>query len=230
MRKLATTTALAPVLAASLTVAQTTPPATTMPPPPADLVVSEGFGRRATQVTAEDLPGAAIHDSTGASIGEVHDLVFAPSATDSAPSTTMPLTGGTMGTTCSTSTDGTSGGMGGSSTDSTTGSTTGTTTGADSTTGTTPGATGTTADGTGSAAGTTGTAGKMEEIFRAILDIGGFLGRGEHRIAVPVADMFIHRSDSALRVYRHWARDQLQALPAHDADDPAMPGRSLWRP
>lgn len=64
------------------------------------------------------------------------------------------------------------------------------------------------------------------EATHAVLDIGGFLGMGEHRIAVPITDLAIYRSDSETRVYLPWTREQLEALPAYDENDPTTLGRS----
>lgn len=97
--------------------------------------------------------------------------------------------------------------------------------GADTTT-TTDGTAGTSTDMT---AGTTGvTEGATTETAgnatHAVLDIGGFLGMGEHRVAVPIADLQIYRSDSETRVYLPWTREQLEALPTYAAEDPSTLG------
>lgn len=59
------------------------------------------------------------------------------------------------------------------------------------------------------------------EISHAIIDVGGFLGLGAHRVAVPVEDLMVYRSDTDLRIYLPWTREQLEALPEFDEDAPA---------
>ncbi|RQP04553.1 MAG: photosystem reaction center protein H [Paracoccus sp. BP8] len=58
------------------------------------------------------------------------------------------------------------------------------------------------------------------EISHAIIDVGGFLGMGEHRVAVPVGDLVVYRKDTDLRIYLPWTREQLEALPEFDEDGP----------
>ncbi|MBL4918910.1 PRC-barrel domain-containing protein [Szabonella alba] len=60
----------------------------------------------------------------------------------------------------------------------------------------------------------------------AVLDIGGFLGIGVHSVAVPVSDLAIYSNDSETRVYLPWTREQIEALPEYDADNPDSLGRS----
>ena len=74
---------------------------------------------------------------------------------------------------------------------------------------------------TGSQTGTEG------EITHAILDIGGFLGIGVHTVAVPINDLQVYRSENDTRIYLSWTRDQLEAMPEYDADNPASLGTSL---
>lgn len=59
------------------------------------------------------------------------------------------------------------------------------------------------------------------EISHAIIDVGGFLGMGEHRVAIPVGDLVVYRKDTDIRIYLPWARQQLEALPEFDEDGPA---------
>lgn len=59
------------------------------------------------------------------------------------------------------------------------------------------------------------------EVTHAVLDIGGFLGIGEHRVAVPASDLAFYRNGDDTRVYLPWSREQLEAIPAYNADDPA---------
>lgn len=81
----------------------------------------------------------------------------------------------------------------------------------------------------GVAAGATPmTDGAGGQITHAILDIGGFLGLGQHSVAIPISDLTVYASGDELRVYLPWTRAQLEALPAYDANDPATLGTSLW--
>ncbi|RDW12828.1 hypothetical protein [Paracoccus thiocyanatus] len=56
------------------------------------------------------------------------------------------------------------------------------------------------------------------EISHAIIDVGGFLGMGEHRVAVPVGDLVVYQKDDDIRIYLPWTREQLEALPEFDED------------
>lgn len=62
-------------------------------------------------------------------------------------------------------------------------------------------------------------------ISHAVLDIGGFLGIGEHRVAVPVSDLAVYRSDSEVRIYLPWTREQLEAVPEYVEGDATTLGR-----
>ena len=57
------------------------------------------------------------------------------------------------------------------------------------------------------------------EVSHLVLDIGGFLGLGEHRVALPVQDVDIFWSDqdADVRVQVPMTQDQLEQLPEHDA-------------
>lgn len=246
--------AFAICLSAGLAQAQTstTDPAATDPAataPSVDLVVPEGFTLQTMPLTAEELLGANIYDISGDSIGEVHDLVFAaPDAGTTGGAATMPgttegsatpdATAPATGTDTGTAADGTA-------PDTTTAPDTGTADTGTTTDGTMPDATaspdtGTAADATapeattapdmGATGGTATTAGQSGQVTHAILDIGGFLGMGQHRIALPVSDLRIYRSDSDLRVYLPWTREQMTALPVYDENDPATLGRPLMTP
>lgn len=68
---------------------------------------------------------------------------------------------------------------------------------------------------------TTAPAATVGEVTHVVLDIGGFLGIGEHRVAVPVSDLAFYRNGDDTRVYLPWSREQLEAVPAYNADDPA---------
>lgn len=65
------------------------------------------------------------------------------------------------------------------------------------------------------------------QLTHAVLDVGGFLGLGQHRVAVPVSDLAVYRSDTETRVYLPWSEEQLKAAPAYDRDDPSTLGRPL---
>lgn len=82
-------------------------------------------------------------------------------------------------------------------------------------------ASGNTDDTTGSITSTTG------EVTHAVLDIGGFLGIGQHRVAVPVTDLAVYRNASETRVYLPWTQAQLKALPTYEENDPSTLGRPL---
>ena len=66
------------------------------------------------------------------------------------------------------------------------------------------------------------------QITHAVLDVGGFLGMGQHRIAIPIEDLTVYASGDEMRVYLPWTRDQLEALPVYDPADPATLGTSPW--
>jgi len=60
--------------------------------------------------------------------------------------------------------------------------------------------------------------------------VGGFLGIGEHRIAVPVQDLAIYTNGSEVRVYLPWTKDQLKAQPSYDPNDPTTLGHAMFAP
>ncbi|MCA0205239.1 MAG: photosystem reaction center protein H [Proteobacteria bacterium] len=75
---------------------------------------------------------------------------------------------------------------------------------------------------------TSGTADETPgELSHAILDVGGFLGIGEHRVAVPVSDLQVYRSADEVRIYLPWTQEQLESLPEYVEGDMATYGRSL---
>jgi len=55
-------------------------------------------------------------------------------------------------------------------------------------------------------------------ITQAVIDVGGFLGMGEHRVAIPVEELIAYRKDNELRVYLPKTREQLMALPTFVSD------------
>ena len=61
------------------------------------------------------------------------------------------------------------------------------------------------------------------EISHAILDIGGWLGIGQHRVAIPLSDLVIYvNNDDAedVRIYLPRTLEQLEALPEFDENAP----------
>jgi hypothetical protein len=63
-------------------------------------------------------------------------------------------------------------------------------------------------------------------VTHVVMDIGGFLGIGEHTVAVPVSSLQLFRGSSAtdLRVYLPWTEDQLKALPEYKEGDASTYG------
>lgn len=316
MKKLLITTMLVSALAAGPVLAQTADPATTAPAATSDpalmpeMTVPEGFMRQDVVLTAADLIGATIYDSSGESIGEVHDLVLDIAANTSEGSQaagqsgdSMTGTGMTPEGTASTSPEGSaatgvtpdpstsdqagngssgedapdtsvtpgtsSAGLGtdeAHSIEGASGTTSGgeaategssnaadnaeagttieteadiagaaTTDGDTSAADTTSGSVSTLPEGTatddtstsGTAASSGDTGGSTQgQATHVIMDIGGFLGIGQHRVALPISDLALYRSDNDTRVYLPWSREQIEALPAYDENDPATLGRS----
>ena len=57
------------------------------------------------------------------------------------------------------------------------------------------------------------------QLDKAVLDIGGFLGIGEHRIAVSMDDLKIMRNDDGdLKVYISATQKELESLPAYEGE------------
>lgn len=236
MKKLLMTTMLVSAFAATSALAQTsTQPGTqpgmqqTTPGTGANtgatpgFTAPEGYARQDIVLTADNLIGATIYDATGDSIGSVQDLVIASSAAGAAqpPASTSP--GGTAGTPPAAGTDTTTGT--GMSPDSQTGGT-GSMPGQQAQ----PGTDGTT--GGGSVMGPSGTvqptpspSATPETITHVLLDVGGFLGIGQRRVAVPVSDLTVYANNSETRVYLPWTRDQIEALPEYDQNNPETLGR-----
>lgn len=165
---------------------------------------------------------AAAPDSGTAADSTAPDATAAPETGTAADGTTPDATAPDATTTPDT----------GTATDDTATTTPDTGTAADDTATTAPD-TGTAADSTAPDMGATaadGTAAQSGQITHAVLDIGGFLGMGQHRIALPVSDLRIYRSDSDIRVYLPWTREQMTALPEYDENDPATLGSPLMTP
>lgn len=225
----------APAQPAPAPATQESAPAATAAP---TIAPPEGYVNSDAVLTTDNLQGATVYDASGEDIGEVHGLVFADGSTslgeaaapataptDAAPATTpAPATGATG----SEST-----GMAGAQTsdvakdNDSTNKASGTDTGdndrienvgSDSSTVTPTDATTPPAQ---EAAGSTPAGGTSVEISHAIIDVGGFLGMGEHRVAVPVDDLVAYSKDDDLRIYLPWTREQLEALPEFDEDGPA---------
>jgi len=210
----------------------------------------EGYVNSDAVLTTDNLQGATVYDAAGDDIGEVHGLVFAdgstslgeadaaaPAATDATSATTpTPATTPDPAMTSDPATGATgseSTGMAGAGTsdvakdNDSTNLASGTDTGdndrienvgSDSSTVTPTDATTPPAQ---EAAGSTPAGGTSVEISHAIIDVGGFLGMGEHRVAVPVDDLVAYSKDDDLRIYLPWTREQLEALPEFDEDGPA---------
>lgn len=196
---LSTTICAALILPAAAGLAQTT----TTGSDPMTITAPDGFERQDMVLTADNLLNASIYDATGNSVGEIDDLVLASTAAPATDSTTVTATPSEPMTT-ETAPDTAETGDGAATDDTATDNTGATVT-------TAPAATGT---GTAEAdAATTG------EISHAIVDVGGFLGMGEHRVALPVADLEIYKNDNEIRVYLPWTEDQLRTLPAYVAGD-----------
>lgn len=168
-----------------------------------EVTVPEGFVRQDTVLTADDLLGATIYDVTGEAIGDVQDLVIEASTTDAAagaaPAATDAVPADTMAPADATAP-------------------------ADAMA---PDAT--TADGAvvapSDAAPVADAAPvKADAISHAVLDVGGFLGMGQHRVAVPVSDLTVYSNDSETRVYLPWSREQIEALQVYDEANPATLG------
>lgn len=157
----------------------------------------EGFVRQDVVLTADDLIGATIYDANGDSIGNVSDLVFDSSA---AVETTVPGTEAAPADAMQPA-DGMAADPAAS---------------ADAAVTADPAAPAAEAD---AAASMT-----PQTITHAVVDVGGFLGMGQHRSAVPVSDLTVYTNDSETRVYLPWTREQIEALPVYDENDPATLG------
>ncbi len=201
---LSTTICAALILPATAGLAQTT----TTGSDPMTITAPDGFERQDMVLTADNLLNASIYDATGNSVGEIDDLVLASTGAPATDNTTVTATPSEPMTT-ETAPDTAETGDGAATDDTATDSTATDNTGATVTTA--PAATGT---GTAEAdAATTG------EISHAIVDVGGFLGMGEHRVALPVTDLEIYKNGNEIRVYLPWTEDQLRTLPAYVAGD-----------
>lgn len=192
----------------------------------------EGYVEQQTTFTTENLDGATVYDASGADIGEVHGLVFANggnSASNAMPATDAPATETTGGPAPAMTP------LEGGATDSATAPMTdsdsqnpesGTQTGdAERVQSTTPDTMAGSADQTTATPDATEMPAAVDAttITHAIIDVGGFLGMGEHRVSVPVEDLKVYSKDDDLRIYLPWSREQLMALPEYD-ETAAQPG------
>jgi len=231
MNRLFTTTALALLLSAVGLHAQTADPATPAAPAatapataPPEITPPEGFAVEDVVFSAENLDGATVYDATGEKIGEVHGLVFANGTTTTggmnaaappagdAPPATPPAAGEVA-----PAPDPNAGAAQLKAETATAEGDAIKNVGSDATTVTPTDATTPPmqdADATADPA----TAGDITE---AVIDVGGFLGMGEHRVAVPIKELVAYRKDSELRIYLPWTREQVMALPEFEMDDPA---------
>lgn len=211
---LSTTICAALILPAAAGLAQTT----TTGSDPMTITAPDGFERQDMVLTADNLLNARIYDATGNSVGEIDDLVLASTAAPATDSTTVTATPSEPMTT-ETAPDTAETGDGAATNDTATDNSGTDNTATDNTATDNSGATVTTAPaatGTGTAEADATTTG---EISHAIVDVGGFLGMGEHRVALPVADLEIYKNDNEIRVYLPWTEDQLRTLPAYVAGD-----------
>ncbi|MDS9468860.1 photosystem reaction center protein H [Paracoccus sp. MBLB3053] len=230
MKRTLTTTALVMLMMGATANAQSDQPAEPGDTEPAatmvttthiQIIAPEGFAAEDVVFTSDNLDGATVYDATGEEIGEVHGLVFANEDSSMKMSSDMGKPAGEtaadagMGSdmdsaaapdmaeqtpaTGATSQDGTMSGIGSSSS---------TTTPTDAMTPPVQ-----TAEGTPTDLG-------EAEITQAVIDVGGFLGMGEHRVAVPVEELVTYRKDQELRIYLPWTREQVMELPEFDAEEP----------
>lgn len=211
MRKLLATSAVAAALAGLPAHAQTEgegAPDATATQADARLTVTppEGFAEEKVVLSTDNLESATVHDADGDEIGQIHGLVFAngSAAVDGAgdhSAGARPDDGPAEPQ-----------GAAGDVTDPA-GQIDEVTTQA------------------GAAQGTVGDPGAVDQvalegarITHAIVDVGGFLGLGQHRVAVPVAELVAFTNEDELRIHLPWTREQLEALPEFDEDDPAATG------
>lgn len=63
-----------------------------------------------------------------------------------------------------------------------------------------------------------------KKISDAVIDVGGFLGLGAHRVAVPFDELRPFRKGAELQIFLPWTRSQLEALPQFDPEGPSGKG------
>lgn len=216
MKHLFVTTALAAVLslAQAPAQAQVTPPAAPAGDAAAPTAVMpsitppEGFVESDVVLTSENLEGATVYDASGAEIGEVHGLVFANGTTSMQGMDKAAAPAPKPDTATEAATDTTT-----AATDAATISNVGSDPTAITPTEATTPPVQTVAE---------GEATKMDgaEVGHAIIDVGGFLGMGEHRVAVPVKDLVVYHYNDEIRIYLPWTKAQIEALPEFDENAP----------
>lgn len=169
----------------------------TMPP----VTPPDGYVSSDSAPTSGNLLGATVHDAGGAEIGTVEGVVFVNGATRMQGS------------------DDASGDMAPATPDEAT----------DAPAGTAEGLTGTGSE-TVEAPSATSQPGQSPDrpaetdpadLSHAVIDVGGFLGMGKHRVAIPVEELQIYRSGTESMIYLPWTREQVEALPEFDAEGPA---------
>ncbi|MBD9529869.1 photosystem reaction center protein H [Paracoccus sp. PAR01] len=214
MTHLVTATAFVLSLGLGAAVAQTAPdPAasaaapSTMPVP--QITAPEGFLAEQVVFSAGNLDGATVYDATGQQIGEVHALVLSNGETSPAAAMPSPTVAPTPADPAKDATSATGEALAAADdTISGVGSDVNTTTPTEATTPPVQFADG--------AATTQGA-----DVTEAIIDVGGFLGMGEHRVAIPIKELVAYRKDTELRIYLPWTREQLLALPRFEDKPPA---------
>ncbi|SIT86700.1 hypothetical protein [Pontibaca methylaminivorans] len=178
------------------------------------------------QISEPRASGESLDDTTGDTGGDTGgDMSGDTTGTGSGDDTTMSGGAGgseggadtTAGSASDTGDAGTSGSDGDTGDTATTG-TTGDTTTMDSD----MGSEGSTSDGTAATDSATGSSQGELEISEAIIDVGGFLGIGSHRVAVPVEELAIYTKDDDsddIRVYLPRTKEDLEAMPEFDQDE-----------
>lgn len=169
----------------------------TMPP----VTPPDGYVSSDSAPTSGNLLGATVHDAGGAEIGTVEGVVFV------------------NGSTRMQGSDDASGDIAAATPDEAT----------DAPAGTAEGLTGTGSE-TVEAPSATSQPGQSPDrpaetdpadLSHAVIDVGGFLGMGNHRVAIAVEELQIYRSGTESMIYLPWTREQVEALPEFDAEGPA---------
>lgn len=181
-------------------------------------------------VTTRDLDGADVYGPGDEKIGTVYALLFKsgelqisePRASgESLDDTGGDMSGDTSGTSSgddTTMSGGAGGSEGGADTTAGSASDTGDTATMDSD----MGGEGSTSDSATTTDSATGSDQGEIEISEAIIDVGGFLGIGSHRVAVPVEELAIYTKDDDsddIRVYLPRTKEDLEAMPEFDQSE-----------
>lgn len=236
MRKIMLTTALATILAAGPLMAQESGM-------PADFAPPEGFSQAGFEtLTFEDLRGATLYDAAGETVGEVSDFVLQTTgALNGTGTADGAMTGEAATADANVAAEGT---VAEETAEAVNEGAEAVAEGAEAMAEGAENAAeavvdGTVADGTATDATTdmanapamdfaTATGSITGMASHVILDIGGFLGIGQHTVAVPIDALQIFRGESAsdVRVYLPWTQEQLEALPEYVAGDYSTLGTS----